>query len=372
MSMKVSYSYLQRQFENADDIWVEVKKAVTDGDFTLGRRVEKFEEEFADFIGTKYAVGVNSGTDALRLSLIALGKNSTDEVITTANTFVATAGAIETAGAKIRFVDCNSKYVMDIDKIEAAITDKTKAIMPVHYSGQPVDMDRLMKIAEQYKLHVVEDACCAIDAEFNKKRCGTFGISAGFSLHPQKNLNVWSDGGLVTTNSVEMRDQLRLLRNHGMIDRDHYAFYGYNSRLDTVQAVVGSYLLKDVKWITHRRIEVADRIDKGLKELAPRVVIPVRDTSERRVYHMYMVLVEKRDELYSWLLSKGVDAKIHYPIPLHLQQASSKLGYRLGDFPVAESQAKNIISFPAHQHLTDEEVDYMLETVREFYLSQES
>jgi dTDP-3-amino-2,3,6-trideoxy-4-keto-D-glucose/dTDP-3-amino-3,4,6-trideoxy-alpha-D-glucose/dTDP-2,6-dideoxy-D-kanosamine transaminase len=372
--MKVSYSYLPRQFEKADDIWVEVKKAVTDGDFTLGHRVEKFEQEFANFIGTKYAVGVNSGTDALRLSLIALGigKSPDDEVITTANTFVATAGAIETAGARIRFVDCNEKYVMDTDKIEAAITENTKAIMPVHYTGQPVDMDRLMKLADRYKLHIVEDACCAIDAEFKGKRCGTFGISAGFSLHPQKNLNVWSDGGLVTTDSVEMRDQLRLLRNHGMIDRDHYAFYAYNSRLDTVQAVVGSYLLKDVKWITQRRLDVAHRIDKGLMGLAPRVVVPARDSFERRVYHMYMVLVEKRDELYSWLLSKGVDAKIHYPIPLHLQQASHKLGYKLGDFPVAEYQAQNVISFPAHQHLTDEEVDYIIEMVREFYSQQES
>lgn len=367
--MKVSYSYLPRQFANADEIWIEVRKAILEGDFTLGPRVEKFENNFAKFIGSKYAVGVNSGTDALRLSLIALGigKNPKDEVITTANTFVATAGAIETAGARIRFVDCNSKYVMDVDKIEAAITENTKAIMPVHYSGQPVEMDKLMKLAERYKLHVVEDACCAIDADYKGQRCGTIGITGAFSLHPQKNLNVWSDGGIVTTNSIEMRDKLRLLRNHGMVDRDHYAFYAYNSRLDTVQAVVGDCLLKDVKWITDRRIEIANRIDRGLQNLSSKIRIPSRDTDERRVYHMYMLLVENRDELYKWLLDHGVDAKIHYPIPLHLQEASKGLGYRQGDFPVAEAQAKNIISFPAHQHLTDEEVDYIISTVQGFY-----
>lgn len=367
--MKVSYSYLPRQFENADHIWAEVRKAVLEGDFTLGPRVDKFEQEFAKFIGSKYAIGVNSGTDALRLSLIALGigKNPKDEVITTANTFVATAGAIETAGARIRFVDCNDKYVMDVSKIESAITENTKALMPVHYSGQPVDMDALMKLAQKYKLHVVEDSCCAIDAEFNGRRCGTIGITGTFSLHPQKNLNVWSDGGVITTDSIELRDHLRMLRNHGMVDRDNYAFYGYNSRLDTVQAVVASTLLKDIKWITDRRIEIANRIDAGLKNLSTYIKIPTRDTNERRVYHMYMLLVQNRDDLYNYLLKNGVDAKVHYPIPLHLQQASKNLGYKLGDFPVAEAQAKNIISFPAHQHLTNEEVDYIISCVQDFY-----
>lgn len=369
--MKVSYSYLPRQFANADEIWVEVRKAVTEGDFTLGPRVEKFENNFAKFIGSKYAVGVNSGTDALRLSLIALGigKNPSDEVITTANTFVATAGAIETAGARIRFVDCNYKYVMDVNKVEAAITENTKAIMPVHYSGQPVDMESLMRIAEKHKLHVIEDACCAIDADFRGQRCGTFGITGTFSLHPQKNLNVWSDGGIITTNSIEVRDKLHLLRNHGMVDRDHYAFYAYNSRLDTIQAVVGDYLLKDVKWITDRRIEIANRLDMGLSPLSKKIKIPTRDADERRVYHMYMLLAENRDALYRWLIDHGVDAKIHYPIPLHLQEASKHLGYKFGDFPVSESQAKSIISLPAHQHLTNEEIDYVIATVQGFYAS---
>lgn len=365
---KVPYSYLSRQFADCDEIWKKIRQVVISGDFTLGRQVEEFEQKFAKLIGAKYAIGVGSGTDALFLSLKALGIGSSpkDEVITTANTFVATAGAIETAGARIRFVDCNDKYVMDVNQLEAAITKNTKAILPVHFSGQPVEMDKVMKLAKKYKLPVVEDACCAIDAEFKGGRCGTFGATGAFSLHPLKNLNVWSDGGVITTNSSKLNDQLRLLRNHGMVDRDHYKFYAYNSRLDSVQAVVGNHLIGDVKWITDKRIEFADRFDKAFKDISG-ITIPPRPTTERRVYHMYMLLVKKRDKLNDFLISKGIESKVHYPIPLHLQQASAGLGYKKGDFPVAESQAKNIISLPVHQHLTEEEVEYTINCVREFY-----
>lgn len=373
--MKVPYGYLPRQFSNPDPILAEIKELVLKGDFTLGGRLEEFENRFADFIGVKHAIGVGSGTDALFLSLKALGigegeGHRKDEVITAANTFVATAGSIETAGAVIKFVDCNEKYVMDVDKVEAAITSNTKAIMPVHYSGQPVEMDKLMALAEKYNLHVVEDACCAIDAEVDGKRCGTIGITGAFSLHPQKNLNVWSDGGVITTNSDEMAEKLKLMRNHGMRDRDHYAFYSYNSRLDPLQAIVGNHLLGDVKWITDKRIEIADKFDKAWEELNDFITVPSREGNERRVYHMYMILVKDRDNLYKYLLDKGVDAKVHYPIPLHLQEASNHLGYKKGDFPNAEIQAGTILSLPAHQHLTDEEVDYAIECVRDFYLKR--
>lgn len=373
--MKVSYSYLSRQFADADRIWNEIRQLVLKGDFTLGSSVELFEKRFAEFIGARFAIGVGSGTDALFLSLKSLGVGDgqgyrRDEVITTANTFVATAGAIETAGAVIRFVDCNEKYVMDVNLVERAITGNTRAIMPVHYSGQPVDMDALLKIASKYKLPIIEDACCAIDAEVGGKRCGTIGDLGAFSLHPQKNLNIWGDGGLITTNSQELRDKLCLLRNHGMKNRDEYAFYAYNSRLDSIQAVVGNALLPDVKWITNRRIEYAQRIDSGLSDLKEWITIPPRGPAgERRVYHMYMLLVKRRDELNDYLLKKGVDSKIHYPIPLHLQEASRGLGYKQGDFPAAEFQARNIISLPAHQHLTTEEVDLTIKTVRDFYLN---
>ena len=215
--MKVSYSYLPRQFSNPDPILEKIKQLVCEGDFTLGDKLKKFEDEFSKFIGSQYAVGVGSGTDALFLSLKALGigdgkGHKKDEVITTVNTFVATVGSIETAGARTRFVDCNDKYVMNVNQVESAINQNTKAIMPVHYSGQPVEMEKILKIAEKHNLYVIEDACCAIDAEINGKRCGTMGITGAFSLHPQKNLNVWSDGGVIVTDDSLMRDKLQLLR----------------------------------------------------------------------------------------------------------------------------------------------------------------
>ena len=373
--MKVPYTYLRRQFATPDAILADIKQLVISGDFTLGKTLEQFEKSFAQFIGVKHAIGVGSGTDALFLSLKALGIGDgagyrKDEVITAANTFVATVGAIETAGAVTRFVDCNDKYVLDVDKVEAAITKNTKAIMPVHYSGQPVEMKKLMELANKYNLPIIEDACCAIDAEVDGMRCGSIGIAAAFSLHPQKNLNVWSDGGIITTNDDALSDKLRLLRNHGMKDRDHYAIYAYNSRLDPIQAIVGNHLIGDVKWITNKRIEIAGKFDFAWKEFSQFITIPERNVSERPVYHMYMLLVKHRNELYKYLLEKEIDAKIHYPIPLHLQEASAHLNYKEGDFPKAEFQAKNIISLPAHQHLTDDEINYVIECVHNFYLAK--
>ncbi len=368
--MKIGYSYLDKQFANPDPILADIKQVVLKGDFTLGEAVSEFETRFAKLIGSKYAIGVGSGTDALFLSLKALGIGEGDEVITATNTFVATAGAIETAGAKIVFVDCNDKYVIDTDQIEKAITSKTKAILPVHFSGQPANMNEILRIANKHGLKVVEDACCAIDAEIDGQRCGTIGDLAGFSLHPLKNLNVWGDGGVITTNSIELYEQIKLMRNHGMVDRDTYAFYSYNSRLDTVHAVVGNHLIDDVKWITEQRIKNANTIDHAFlnTELREFINLPERSSSERNVYHMYMFLAKDRDQLHKHLINCGISAKIHYPTPLHLQPASLKLGYKLGDFPLAEKQAKSIITLPVHQHLEDSEVQYMIEKVREFYL----
>lgn len=365
--MKVEYSYLTRQFEQPEKILESIGELVKTGDFTLGKPVIEFEERFADLVGTKYAIGVNSGTDSLFLSLKAIDLQTGDEVITNVNTFVATAGAIETAGGRIRFVDCNDKYVIDVDKIEEAITDKTKAIMPVHYSGQPVDMKKVLEIANKHNLLVIEDSCCAIDAEIDGMRCGTIGLTGTFSLHPLKNLNVWGDSGVVTTNSEEIRDKLHLLRNHGMKNRDEYAFYAYNSRLDSLQAVVGNHLIDDVKWITNKRIQHAKKLDEALSSLSEFITIPERSANERHVYHMYMLLVKRRDELLKYLHEKQIEAKIHYPIPLHLQEASKKLGYKKGDFPVAEKQATQLISLPVHQHLNDNEVSYMIEQIFNFY-----
>ena len=246
--MKVRYSYLKQQFGNAPELWSKLEKTfVNTGDFTLGKPLDKFEKQFAKLIGTKYAVGVNSGTDAIKLSLKVIGIKPGDEVITAANTFVATVGAICELGAVPVFVDCDDSFCMNVDLIQSKITKKTKAIVAVHFTGYMTDMIKLNKISKMYKIPVVEDACQSILASINKKNAGTWSQFGAFSLHPLKNINVWSDGGIIVTNNKKNYDKLRLLRNHGLVNRDSVKICGYNSRLDTIQAVVGNWLIPKAK-----------------------------------------------------------------------------------------------------------------------------
>ena len=241
--MRVPFSYLQEQFKDYQVYLDKISEVVTAGDYTLGQAVTEFEARFAALLGAKYAVGVNSGTDALFLSLKAIGVGPGDEVITSPNTFIATVGAIVASGARPVFVDCNDEYVINADLIEPAITSRTRAIIPVHYAGVAADMDRIMTVAQRHGLPVIEDACQAILGAVNGKCAGTFGVTGAFSLHPLKNLNVWGDSGVIITDSEEIRDRLRLLRNHGLSNRDEVACFGYNSRLDTIQAAVGNHLI---------------------------------------------------------------------------------------------------------------------------------
>ena len=364
--MKVPYSYLHDQFADPEPILGELRRLVRSGDFTLGAAVAEFEEKFAAHCQAKYAVGVGTGTDALFLSLKALGIGPGDEVITCPFTFVATVGAIVQAGARPVFVDTTEQFVIDADQIERAVTVRTKAIMPVHYSGQPCDMEKILGVAKRHKLRVVEDACQSIGGELEGRRVGSWGDAAGFSLHPLKNLNVWGDGGIITTNSVEVRDRLRLLRNHGLVGRDAVEIYGYNCRLDTLQAIVGLWLFPQVEAITKARIGNAAKLDEGLRQI-PQITVPARGSRTRHVYHIYMVMTEQRDRLLQYLEQQGVSAKVHYPIPMHLQKASAYLEYKAGDFPVAESLCQRILSLPVHQHLTTAQLDYSVECIRRFY-----
>ncbi|MBW2617581.1 MAG: DegT/DnrJ/EryC1/StrS family aminotransferase [Deltaproteobacteria bacterium] len=366
--MQVPYSYLARQFADVEAYLDDIRAVVASGDFTLGAAVSQFEENFARLIGLDHVIGVASGTDALMLALKAVGVGPGDEVITAPNTFVATVGAIVMTGARPVFVDVNEVYAIDTAKIEAAITPRTKAIMPVHLSGNPADLPAVMEIAERRGLAVIEDAAQAILAKVDGKHVGSFGAAAGFSLHPLKNLNVWGDGGLIATTSAEMAEKLRLWRNHGLKGRDEVAFYAHNSRLDSLQAVVGNRLLGQVEEITARRIANARRFDEAFRGLAEFITIPPRDERFRQVFHTYVIQAEDRDALLQHLLEAGVRAKVHYPIPLHLQEASKGLGYCEGDFPVCEEQCRRIITLPVHQHLTEAELDYVTSQVRKFYL----
>ena len=364
--MKVRYSYLRQQFADADDLWRQLREFVPTGDFTLGKPLVEFEGRFAKLIGTKHAIGVNSGTDALKLSLEALGVGHGDEVITTANTFVATVGAICGLGAKPVFVDCDDTFCMDVSRLEAAITERTKAIMPVHFTGYMTDMRRLLPIAEKHKLVVVEDACQSILGAIDGRNAGTWGSAGGFSLHPLKNLNVWSDGGVIVTSDDALADKLRLLRNHGLQDRDTVVLMGHNSRLDTIQAVVGNWLIPKTEEITQRRIDNARFYDQALGKLR-QIRIPPRPADMRVVYHLYIVFAERRDALLKHCVDRGIEAKVHYPVPIYRQPALANLGLKEGAFPVTDRHTHEIITFPCDQHLSQEELQYVVDTVADFY-----
>lgn len=366
--MKINWSYLPKQF--SDDVTTaileELKEFLPTGDLTLGKPVAEFERRFAKMIGTKHAIGVNSGTDAIKLSLKALGVGPGDEVITTANTFIATVGAIGELFATPVFVDCTDNFCMDVDQVENAITPKTKAIVPVHYAGQMTDINALKSIADKYGLPIVEDSCQCILGDIKGVRSGTTGVTGAFSLHPLKNLNVWGDGGVIVTNDDRIYDTLNLLRNHGLRSRDEVEILGCNSRLDSVQAVVGNWLIDQVESITDQRIKNAARLDAGLSEIKD-ITIPMRYTDRKLVYHLYIVFAERRDELYDYCKANGIPAKIHYPVPVYLQPAVKHLHHQQGDFPVTDRHSATMISFPAHDHMTDEELDYIIQKVNDFY-----
>lgn len=373
--MKVPFSYLDRQFEVSDDpnrktlvdaILGDLREFLKTTAFTLGAKVEEFEKKFAKFIGVKHAIGVGSGTDALILSMRALGIGPGDEVITCAETFIATAGAIAGTGATPVFVDVNDEFTIDETLIEEAITKNTKAILPVYFTGNCPNMDAIMAIANKYNLPVIEDSCCGIDAAVNGRKAGSIGVTGTFSFHPLKNLNVWSDGGMITTNDDALARKLRLLRNHGLVNRDEVEIFGFNSRLDALQAVVALRMIDDITEVTDRRIEVARMLDEGLREL-DEVEIPLRREHYRHIYHLYMIRVKERDALVKYCNEKGMEAKVHYPIPLPYQKCCAHLGYKEGDFPKAERDCASIITFPSHQYLTDHEVYYMIDVVKEFY-----
>ncbi len=366
--MKVRFSYLKQQFADVEPYLGDIRALVKTADFTLGKPLIEFEQRFANLLGLPYAIGVGTGTDALILSLKILNIGPGDEVITTPNTFIATVGAIVMSGARPVFVDSDDGFVIDPAEIEAAITPRTKAIIPVHYTGNVADMPAIMKIADKHNLLVIEDACQAIAASLNGKPVGSWGETAAFSLHPLKNLNVWGDGGVIVTRSAQLAEKLRLYRNHGLINRDEVVMFGYNSRLDTLQAVIGNRLIEQAEFITNQRIANAQRYDESFADMSGFIRIPKRRSGVKHVYHLYMVRAQRRDDLLAHLQRHGVEAKVHYPIPVHLQKAAEYLGYKEGDFPVCEEDSRMVITLPAHQHLTPEEIDYVIAQVRSFYL----
>lgn len=368
--MRVRYSYLPQQFAEPEEILAAIRAHLQTCHLTLGPEVGQFERAFASLIGTTFAIGVASGTDALALSLRALGIGHGDEVITAANTFIATVGAINAAGARPVLVDVTPAFTIDPDRIERAITARTKAVIPVHLTGEVADMEPILALARRRRLQVVEDACQAITASSRGRRAGAMGVLGAFSLHPLKNLNVWGDAGVIVTNDPALNERLRLLRNHGLKNRDEVEILGYNSRLDSIQAIVGNWLIRQVDDITNRRIANAAAYDAAFGDLDGEITVPPRRPDVRRVFHLYQLYARRRDALYRYLHANGIEAKIHYPIPLPLQPGLAHLGYRPGDFPETERQAASLITLPVDQHLSEEQIRYVIEVVREFCRSR--
>ena len=324
----LKHNYLAEQFSDYSKIFRDIEKVVKKGDYTLGDQVLKFEKNISKITGSKFTLGVGNGTDALYLALKALNIGSGDEVITTPFSFIATTASIVTSGAKPVFVDVKEDYNIDENKIEKSITKKTKAIMPVHWSGRPCEMDKLRKIANKHNLKIIQDSCHAIQSKFKNKNIIDFGDICTFSMHPLKNLNVWGDGGFIITNNKKIYEKLYLLRNHGLLNRNTCKVFAYNSRLDTLQATIANYKIKNkLKNITSKRIKNALFLDKLLSK-NPEVRTIKRYKYLKEVFHLYQININKRNDLQKYLLKNGIDAKVHYPTPIHLQPASKHLGYK--------------------------------------------
>jgi len=341
-----------------------VGKVLDHGQFILGPEVRSFEERFAAYCGTRYAVGVDNGTSALFLVMRALGIGSDDEVITAPNSFLASASSIALTGARPLLVDVRNDYNMNPDLLEDVITPRTKAIMPVHLTGRSADMHPIMEIARRHDLYVIEDCAQAVGARYHGQRVGSFGIAGCFSLHPLKNLNAVGDGGVITTDDPELYETLLKARNHGLRNRDECEFWSYNCRLDTIQAAMLLVKIDHLdQWIEARRSN-ATFYQEQLRDM---VQVPEGEPYEYAVYHTFIIQAERRDELQEYLLEEGIETKIHYSIPIHLQDAAKELGYNLGSFPVTERQTRHILSLPVYPELTIQQKRLVVSVIRHYY-----
>jgi dTDP-4-amino-4,6-dideoxygalactose transaminase len=335
--------------------------------FAGGPFVAKFEQEFAKFCDCKHAVGVGNGTDALWLSLIALGIKPGDEVITVPNTFIATAEAISFAGAKPVFVDIlEETNNMNPALIEAAITKKTKAIIPVHLFGQPADMDPIMTIAKKHGLFVIEDACQAHGAEYKGKKAGSIGNTGAFSFYPGKNLGAYGEAGAVVTNDDAIVEKMRMFRDHGQAKKYYHGMIGWNARMDGIQGAVLHVKLKYLQGWNDSRRKNAQKYSELLS--AVKDVMPPRQAEyAKHIYHIYAIRIKQREKLMAHLTAKGIACGIHYPIPLHLQDAYRFLNLGVGSFPIAEKCAAEYLSLPMYPELTSEQINYVAKEIKEFY-----
>jgi dTDP-4-amino-4,6-dideoxygalactose transaminase len=366
--MKIKFVDLNRQHNLYKDELLQAITAVLDkGDFILGDFVKEFEKSFSDYIGCQYAVGVDSGSSALSLALKTIDIGNGDEVITVPNTFISTAYAISDCGGKPVFVDVEEQtQLMDISLVESAVTSKTKAIIPVHLFGQMVDMNSLMKIAKKHNLFVIEDSCQAHGASQNGKKAGSIGDLACFSFYPGKNLGAFGDGGMITTSKKLYYEKLMLLRNNGSIKKYYHKLKGRNARLDNIQAAVLKVKMKYLDEWNQKRKRIADKYSQSLNEVGD-LILPAIKEENKSAHHLYVVRTKYRDELYDYLNSNGIETIIHYPIPIHLQESYSELQLTSGSFPITELLANEILSVPIHPHLTNQDLRYIINSMKKYF-----
>jgi dTDP-4-amino-4,6-dideoxygalactose transaminase len=367
VDLQAQYRAIKREVDEA------ISRVVESAAFILGREVEAFEAAFAEYLGARFCVGVSSGTAAIQLAVTACRIGAGDEVIVPANTFFATAEAVSTAGATPVFVDADPiSYTIDVNKIEAAITSRTRAIMPVHLYGQPADLDPIFEIAARHNLSVIEDAAQAHGSLYKGRRTGALGRANCFSFYPGKNLGAYGEGGAVVTDDAEVARRVRLLRDHGSEQKYRHDIIGYNFRLEGIQGAVLNVKLKHLdRWNELRRAHAARyrELLSGMDE-AGALKLPRELPYARHIYHLYVVQCEARDALQKHLAAAGVQTGIHYPVPVHLQPAYASLRHSAGAFPEAERQAARVLSLPMFPELTGAQIEHVAEALRSFAGSQ--
>ncbi|UCG51797.1 MAG: DegT/DnrJ/EryC1/StrS family aminotransferase [Candidatus Latescibacterota bacterium] len=346
------------------EIRAAVDKVLQSGWYIMGEEVAAFEGEFAGYCGVTHVVGCASGTEAIALALMALGVGPGDEVVTVANTAVPTVSAISMTGATPVFVDIDENFLMDVSRIESVVTERTKVVMPVHLYGQMAEMDSILAIAEKHGLRVIEDAAQAHGAEYQGKRAGSWGTLGCFSFYPTKNLGCYGDGGAVTTDDKDLYERLLMLRNYGQEKRYYHTIKGINSRLDEIQAAVLRVKLTHLDEWNQKRRQVASWYERAIGDAC---MCPTQKRDAHHVFHLYVIRTTDRDGLRTYLRDAGITTLMHYPVPVHLQEAYRDLGCRVGDLPVTEATAGEILSLPMHPAVTEEGAEYVGTKIREYF-----
>ncbi len=363
--MKVRFVDLYQQHQEVEAELVEVfQRVLRNSSFILGPEVQTFERSFASYVGAAECIGVNSGTVALELVLRGLGVGPGHEVITVPNTFIATAEAISAVGARPVFVDVDPvSYTMDPALVEAAITPRTAALLPVHLYGQTADLDALLKIAQRHNIHLVEDACQAHGATYKQKKAGTVGVAGCFSFYPGKNLGCLGEGGAIVTDDAQLAERMRMIRDHGSIKKYEHRVPGYNFRMEGLQGGFLSVKLNHLDLWNERRRAAAKRYSELLSDSG--LTLPVEMPYGQHVYHLYVIQSDDREALRQQLSEAGIETGLHYPVPLHLQEAYASLGYSRGSFPVSEHLAGRILSLPMHPGIGDEQIEQVASVLME-------